>query len=71
MGGLYGMDNTNSNTQVYWDTTMTRVDEAAGNESSDPGTTGLSNKKLAAKLPKGFSKKIGPGMPRLITGFPT
>jgi hypothetical protein len=70
VGGLYGMDNTNNNTNVYWDTTTTRVGVAAGNESTDPGTEGLSNKKLTAKLPKGFSKKIWAENPGINNGLP-
>jgi hypothetical protein len=69
VGGLYGIDNTNNNTQVYWNTT-TGVGVAAGNESSDPGTLELSNKKFVAKLPKGFSKKIWAANPGINNGLP-
>jgi hypothetical protein len=70
VGGLYGMDNTNANTQVYWNTTTTHVGVAAGNESSDPGTKGLSKKKFIAKLPKGFSRKIWAQSPNINDGLP-
>jgi len=70
VGALYGIDNTNDNTQVYWDTTTTHLDVAAGNESSDPGTEGLNNKKFTAKLPKGFSKKIWAQNPGINKGLP-
>jgi hypothetical protein len=70
VGGLYGIDSTNSNTNVYWDTTTTGAHAAAGNESSDPGTKGLSNKQFIAKLPKGFSKNIWAQNPGLNKGLP-
>lgn len=77
VGGLYGMDITNANTHVYWDTTTTGYNVAAGNESIDPGTKGLKNKTFKAKLPRGFSAKIwaqsqtiNHGLPYLIANPP-
>jgi hypothetical protein len=70
VGGLYGIDNTNANTQVYWDKTTAHIAVAAGNESSDPGTEGMTNKKFVAKLPKGFSKKIWAENPGINNGLP-
>jgi hypothetical protein len=70
VGGLYGIDGTNLNTNVYWDKTTTGVVVAAGNEGSDPGTKGLKNKQLTAKLPKGFNKKIWAQNPGINNGLP-
>jgi hypothetical protein len=70
VGGLYGMDDYNSNAHAYWDTSTTGADVAAGNEASDPGTKGLKNKTFIAKLPKGFSKKIWAQNPSINNGLP-
>ncbi len=70
VGGLYGTDTSNGNTDVYWDTTTVGVGVAAGNEASDPGTKGLTNKKLIAKLPKGFDRKIWAEDPKINHGLP-
>jgi len=77
VGGLYGKDNATSNTHVHWNTTTSGVGVAAGNESSDPGAKGLSNKKFIAGLPKGFSGRIwaenagiNNGLPYLIANPP-
>jgi hypothetical protein len=70
VGALYGIDNSTSNTKVYWDTTTSGVGVAAGNESIDPGTKGLSNKVFTAGLPRGFSKKIWGETPGINNGLP-
>ena len=70
VGGLYGIDNANINANVYWDKSTTGVNVAAGNEGKDPGTKGLSNNKLTAKLPKGFDKKIWAQNPLINNGLP-
>ncbi len=70
VGGLFGIDNGNSNKQACWDTTTTGVQVAAGNESSDAGTKGLTNSKFIAKLPKGFSKTIWAESPSINNGLP-
>jgi len=70
VGGLFGIDNGEDNKQAYWDTTTTGAAAAAGNESADPGTKGLVNKKFIAKLPKGFSKTIWAQSPGVNHGLP-
>jgi hypothetical protein len=70
VGGLYGVEDGSNNHHVYWDKTTTGYDVAAGNESSDPGTKGLTNNQLKAQLPKGFNKKIWAESPSINNGLP-
>jgi The GLUG motif len=70
VGGLYGMDNYNSNKHAYWDTTTTGWNVAAGNESTDPGTKGLKNKTFVAQLPRGFSPRVWAENPNINGGLP-
>jgi hypothetical protein len=75
LGGMIGYDgSTSSNLKDnYWDTTtsgVTDLSQGAGNVSNDPGITGLSNKQLQSKLPKGFSKKVWKESGKLNDGLP-
>jgi len=70
VGGLYGIDNSTSNTKVYWDKATAKVAQAAGNEVTDPGTKGLTNKTFVAQLPKGFSPKVWAENPNINGGLP-
>jgi hypothetical protein len=70
VGGLYGVEDGSNNGHVYWDKTTTGYDVAAGNESTDPGTKGLTNKAFVAQLPKGFSRKVWAENPNINGGLP-
>ena len=70
VGGLYGLEDGSNNVHVYWDKTTTKVAQAAGNEGSDPGTRGLSNKTFVAQLPKGFNPKMWAENPNINDGLP-
>jgi hypothetical protein len=70
VGGLYGLEDGSNNVHVYWDKTATGYGVAAGNEATDPGTRGLTNKTFVAQLPKGFSPKVWAENPNINGGLP-
>ena len=76
IGGVIGYDNTGgqeSYARNYWDlgtTNVANTAQGAGNVPNDPGLKGLSTRKLKAKLPVGFNKRVWAQSPGINGGYP-
>jgi hypothetical protein len=75
VGGLIGDDASPSGsiTDAYWDTTtssITNLDQGAGNIKDDPGIVGLTSKQLRSGLPQGFDSSVWTEKHRINSGFP-
>jgi hypothetical protein len=76
-GGVVGIYSSGKFSNVYWDPTTSGTDDAAGNDATLHGVTGVTSKQLKSGLPAGFDpaiwaedKKINNGLPYLLANPP-
>lgn len=76
-GGFFGLFETSTVSNSYWDTQTSGTPNASGNEGTIPGVSGVTTKQLKSALPAGFdptvwaqSKSINNGFPYLIANPP-